>query len=99
MGLLWSKLILTVAVLTLQKPQYRNDHSKIELVANSVKGNAQPKLRALFGGVRRYPPDGYFTSYGDQRFACSCEPSCADKCAGDCGCSACEQSFADSLEE
>jgi formiminotetrahydrofolate cyclodeaminase len=48
MGLLSSRLILTVATLSLSKEAYRKDHPKIELLSASISGKKEPALRSLF---------------------------------------------------
>jgi hypothetical protein len=58
----------------------------------------QDRTKPTDEGMRRYPPEGYFTSHGWLRLACSCNATCYDRCAGECGCEACEQSTRDSLD-
>ena len=48
MGLLACRLIQTVATLSLKKPAYRKDHSKIELLASLIRDRREPTLRSLF---------------------------------------------------
>jgi hypothetical protein len=47
-------------------------------------------------GKMMYPDDpaGYYTANGDM-VPCTCKPTCTQPCKGQCGCSACSQSYAD----
>lgn len=51
-------------------------------------------------GKRRYPPDGIYAcdanDSGDWE-PCTCAPSCADPCKGQCGCVACRTAYGDFL--
>jgi hypothetical protein len=47
-------------------------------------------------GLRRYPPDGQYTSAAAVVIACTCATECADPCDGECGCEACTEHFLDS---
>lgn len=45
-------------------------------------------------GLRRYPSgDGYFDVGNDDPQPCTCTATCAPRCAGTCGCAACDLSF------
>ena len=53
-------------------------------------------------GRRRYPhTHGYFPDSGqieaapDRELPCTCTNGCPSRCAGECGCKACEQAFAE----
>lgn len=48
MGILSAKLIITVAKLTLKKPQYQRDYSKIEYIKKRIEEDIEPELRRLF---------------------------------------------------
>lgn len=48
MGILAGKLIITVGHLTLAKPRYKNDHSKISFIMERIDSDIEPKLRILF---------------------------------------------------
>lgn len=48
MGLLSAKLIITVASLTMKKPEYKKHHSKIEYVSQRIVENIEPRLKYLF---------------------------------------------------
>lgn len=51
-------------------------------------------------GLRRWPhTDGYHPDVSaadtqpDRDLPCTCSPSCAARCAGECGCKACDVAF------
>lgn len=53
-------------------------------------------------GLRRYPDtQGYFHDMGQERaqpdhdLPCTCQTGCPARCAGDCGCKACDMAFAE----
>jgi hypothetical protein len=53
-------------------------------------------------GLRRYPhTQGYFPdpeqieATPDRELPCTCAAGCPRRCAGDCGCKACEHAFAE----
>jgi len=48
MGLLSAKLIITVGKLSLQKPKYQKDHSKIKHINQRIENDIEPELRRLF---------------------------------------------------
>jgi formiminotetrahydrofolate cyclodeaminase len=48
MGLLAAKLIVTVAILSLKKDEYRRDHSKIDLIKKQIGDEIEQSLRDLF---------------------------------------------------
>ena len=48
MGLLSSKLILTVASLSLKKPEYRKDYAVIEYLSNQISNDHESRLLELF---------------------------------------------------
>lgn len=48
MGILSAKLIITVGKLSLKKPQYQKDHSKIEYINQRIEQEIEPELRRLF---------------------------------------------------
>lgn len=48
MGLLSCRLIQTVAALSLDRPAYRQDHPKIELLSSTIRDKKEPSLRSLF---------------------------------------------------
>ena len=48
MGLLSSKLILTVASISLQKEEYRKDYKVIEFLASQISNEIEPRLLKLF---------------------------------------------------
>lgn len=45
-------------------------------------------------GVQRYEPDGYYRE-GGEAVPCTCKPTCASACKGECGCRACQMAFQD----
>jgi hypothetical protein len=57
-------------------------------------------------GLRRYPEtQGYHPdrsqegAHPDLELPCTCEKTCASRCAGECGCSACEMQFQEFADE
>ncbi|MBI1891282.1 MAG: cyclodeaminase/cyclohydrolase family protein [Burkholderiales bacterium] len=48
MGILSSKLIITVGKLSLKKPEYQRDHPKIEFINQRIEREIEPELRKLF---------------------------------------------------
>lgn len=53
-------------------------------------------------GVRRWPhTGGFFPDQSaseptpDAALPCTCQPGCALRCAGECGCKACDMAFAE----
>jgi hypothetical protein len=53
-------------------------------------------------GLRRYPYTGGFfpdlsnaETAPDPELPCTCRPGCAPRCAGECGCKACDMAFAE----
>jgi formiminotetrahydrofolate cyclodeaminase len=48
MGILSAKLVITVGKLSLQKPQYRQDHSKIAYINQRIEQEIEPELLRLF---------------------------------------------------
>lgn len=48
MGILSGKLIITVGKLSLRKPEYQKDHSKIEYIIQRIEQDIEPELRRLF---------------------------------------------------
>lgn len=48
MGILSGKLIITVGKLSLRKPEYQKDHSKIEYINGIIESEIEPELRRLF---------------------------------------------------
>ena len=57
-------------------------------------------------GLRRYPEThGYFPdrsqegAHPDHELPCTCNASCQWRCAGECGCSACDMAFKEFADE
>lgn len=48
MGILAAKLIVTVGKLSLRKPEYKQDHSKISYIIERIEADIEPSLRRLF---------------------------------------------------
>lgn len=48
MGILSAKLIITVGKISLRKPEYHKDHSKIEYINLRIEQDIEPELRRLF---------------------------------------------------
>lgn len=45
-------------------------------------------------GIKRHEPDGYYET-DCVRVPCTCTPTCAPVCKGECGCVACHAAFQD----
>jgi formiminotetrahydrofolate cyclodeaminase len=48
MGILSAKLIVTVATLSLRKPEYKENYSKIEYITDQIHTRIEPRLKELF---------------------------------------------------
>jgi formiminotetrahydrofolate cyclodeaminase len=48
MGILSAKLIITVGIISMRKPEYQKDHSKIEYINGRIENEIEPELRKLF---------------------------------------------------
>jgi hypothetical protein len=44
-------------------------------------------------GIAKYPPNGHY-----EWSPCTCKPTCADDCKGQCGCQACSFAYHDAIE-